>query len=155
MFSMSGVVRLGDDPRLSDGETTVCFFPAAVNVFNMGEKETVWINCVAFGRIAEVIADYAKKGDQLGVHGELTGIKSGYEDADGEWVDLENPQIELKVWGVDLVSSGDGDGGGESRQSSSRGSKRGGSNRGRSGGSSKRGGGSKRSGNRRYSGDEF
>ena len=36
-----------------------------------GEYETDWINCVAFGKRAETLAQYTQKGSKLGITGRL------------------------------------------------------------------------------------
>lgn len=46
--------------------------------FATKEKKTQFIDCVAWGRVAEVIADYAKKGSNLFLSGKLE--KTGWED---------------------------------------------------------------------------
>ena len=49
-----------------------------------GEKETDFINCQAWGKTAEIMANYMKKGSQVGVVGE---IRTGsYEKSDGQKV---------------------------------------------------------------------
>lgn len=44
--------------------------------------KTEWVNVVAFGGTAELIAKHCKKGDQLGVMGSIT--TSTYDDKDGK-----------------------------------------------------------------------
>lgn len=46
------------------------------------KKVTTWINCSLFGKRAETLADMVKKGDRVGVTGELTNrpyMKDGAE----------------------------------------------------------------------------
>ena len=57
-------------------------FTLAVN--RMKKDETDFIRCVAFGKTAEIIADYVKKGQQIGLVGRIqTG---SYEKEDGSKV---------------------------------------------------------------------
>lgn len=46
------------------------------------KDKTEWVNVVAFGGTAELIAKHCKKGDQLGVMGSIS--TSSYEDKDGK-----------------------------------------------------------------------
>jgi len=48
-----------------------------------GEKETDFINCQAWGKTAEIMANYIKKGNQVGVVGE---IRTGSYEKDGQRV---------------------------------------------------------------------
>ena len=62
--------RLTKDPELkySAGGTAYCRFTIAVNRAFDKEKSD-FISCTAFGKTAELIAEYVKKGYQLGVQG--------------------------------------------------------------------------------------
>ena len=82
------VGRLGQDPELTatDGGTSVCNFSIATNRTwknKEGEKqeETTWHRIVAWGRQAEVIAQYMSKGRQLYIEGRIAN--RSYEK-DGE-----------------------------------------------------------------------
>ena len=48
-----------------------------------GEYETDWINCVAFGKRAETLAQYTQKGSKLGITGR---IRTGSYEKDGRKV---------------------------------------------------------------------
>lgn len=64
--------RLTKDPELKYGAsgTAFCKFTLAVNrAFK--KDETDFINCTAFGKAAETIAEYVKKGDQFAVTGRI------------------------------------------------------------------------------------
>ena len=71
------VGRLGKDPELHSTRsgTPVCSFSAGTTHRKKKqdatdwEEETIWINCVAFGKQAEYIANYLKKGDLLYIEG--------------------------------------------------------------------------------------
>ena len=64
--------RLTKDPELKYGSsgTAYCKFTLAVNrAFK--KDETDFINCTAFGKVAETIAEYVRKGDQFAVTGRI------------------------------------------------------------------------------------
>ena len=63
--------RLGKDPDLREaGETKVCNFSVATSYKRSGGDEDVtWHNIVAWGRTAEVMAQYLKKGDEVYIEG--------------------------------------------------------------------------------------
>ena len=71
--------RLGRDPELKQTPqgTQVASFSIATNRNwkdkNTGEKreETEWVNCVAWGRTAEVIAQYFTKGKEIYIEGRM------------------------------------------------------------------------------------
>jgi len=64
------------------GGVAVAKFPLAVSRFvRGGENATDWLNCVAFGKTAETLAQYVEKGVKILVEG---NIKTGsYEAKDG------------------------------------------------------------------------
>lgn len=77
--------RLTADPELkyTQAGTAVSKFTIAVDrQFKnaSGERETDFIRCVAFKKTAEIIAQYQKKGNQIGVNGR---IQTGSYDKDG------------------------------------------------------------------------
>lgn len=74
--------RLTRDPELKYGAsgTAFCKFSLAVNRAYK-KDETDFINCVSFGKAAETIAEYVKKGDQFAVGGRL---QTDVYEKDGE-----------------------------------------------------------------------
>ena len=76
--------RLTKDPELKYGAsgTAYCRFTLAVNRMKKDDPAD-FIFCSAFGKTAELIAEYVKKGHQLGVQGRLQ--QDTYEK-DGEKV---------------------------------------------------------------------
>ena len=64
--------RLTKDPELKHGAsgTVYCKFTLAVNRMKKDDPAD-FIFCSAFGKTAELIAEYAKKGNNLGVQGRL------------------------------------------------------------------------------------
>src|SRR3990172_2799793 len=80
------VGRLTADPdiRYTQSGVAMCKFSVAVerNFKNAaGEKETDFINVVAWRKAAELIGQYVAKGNMLGVRGSLQSRK--YQDKDG------------------------------------------------------------------------
>lgn len=70
--------HLGQDPKLvsSNAESSVLSFTMATNESYkdaQGNKQTrtEWHNIVAFGRVANLLFQYAKKGDQIMLNGRL------------------------------------------------------------------------------------
>lgn len=79
MNNVSLLGRLTKECELSFTANTgnaVCRFTLAVN--RMKKEETDFINCVAFGKQGETIAQYVTKGKQLAVTG---SIRTGSYDA--------------------------------------------------------------------------
>ena len=76
--------RLTKDPELryaAGSGTAVCRFTVAINR-QLKKDETDFINCVAFGKTGETIAQYITKGRQIAVTG---SIRTGsYESNSGE-----------------------------------------------------------------------
>ena len=71
--------RLGKDPEAKSltGGSTVANFSIATNQFwtdktsNKKMESTEWVNCVCFGKTAENIAKFFKKGKEIYVEGRL------------------------------------------------------------------------------------
>ena len=62
------------------------------------KKDTIFMDCVAFGKTAEIIAEYSNKGDAIIFEGELQANK--WEDKEGN----KKERIELKIDGFQFVS---------------------------------------------------
>lgn len=68
--------RLTKDPemKVSNNDKEYCLFSLAVN--RPHEKGTAdFFNCIAFGKTAEVINQYCKKGKQIGIQGSIEFTK--------------------------------------------------------------------------------
>ena|SRR5690625_1620249 len=83
------VGRLTRDPdlRYTPNGVAVANFTLAVNrpfTNQQGDRDADFINCVAWRRQAENLANYMKKGNQIGVDGRLQS--RSYEDKDGKMV---------------------------------------------------------------------
>lgn len=78
-----GIGRLGRDPdirKTNAGDTTASFSIACGWKGKNGEG-TEWVNISAFGKLAEIISQYLRKGSQVFVSGRLRTRK--YNDRDG------------------------------------------------------------------------
>lgn len=89
MNNVSLIGRLTRDPemRYTASGTAIVNFTLAINrpfKDENGSEQADFINCVAFGKRAETIANYVKKGNQFGVTGRIqTG---SYENKEGQRV---------------------------------------------------------------------
>ena len=90
MINSSNIVgRLTKDPemRYSQQGKAIANYTVAVNrSFKNanGEREADFINCVQFGKGAELTAEYMKKGSQLGITGRIQ--TRTYENKEGKTV---------------------------------------------------------------------
>lgn len=81
--------HLGDDPKvrkLDSGKTVANFSLATNEIYRdkNGEKqsETTWHRLVAWGKQAEIIESYVKKGSEIAIEGKLTN--RSWDDKNGE-----------------------------------------------------------------------
>lgn len=99
---MNKVVLLGrltkDVEIRQAGTTEVARFTLAVNR-PFKKDETDFLNCVAFGKTAETLEKYVKKGQQLAINGRIQ--VSNYEK-DGE----KRYSTDIIVEGFDFISAG-------------------------------------------------
>lgn len=98
--------NLGMDPELKtfdSGKKLVRLSMATNETYrnNNGDKvtETEWHNLVAWGKTAEIIHEYTKKGSELAVEGKLT--TNTYEDKEGN----KRSNTEILVTDVVLLGS--------------------------------------------------
>lgn len=78
--------RLGRDPEIKSGDNPRCFVSLATDrrwkdAQNQTQKKTQWHRVVAFGRTAELMAKYCKKGDWVYIEGRLES--RDYQKPDG------------------------------------------------------------------------
>ena len=80
--------HLGKPPEtryMTSGEAVTSFSVACGSQWKNkdGEKQesTEWVNCTAFGKLAEICAEYLKKGSQVYVSGRMKTDK--YQDKEG------------------------------------------------------------------------
>jgi len=88
MFNQTFIIgNVGQEPELKQiGTGQVCNFSVAVSnnyLDKQGNKQqkTEWFNVSAFGKLAEVCANYCKKGKQVFIVGEIKTNK--WEDKNG------------------------------------------------------------------------
>lgn len=100
MAIIAGLGRLGKDPSMSytpkgDAQT---HFPVALRS-GFGEKEkTTWISILCFGKQAEVMNKYLKKGSRIDFAAELMELRT-YEKKDGS----QGYSIDCKLLRADFV----------------------------------------------------
>lgn len=82
------VGRLTKDPELryTQSGTAVTSFTLAVNRRFSKEKEADFINCVAWQKTGEFVAEYFKKGSALGLEGRLQVRTYDSENGQKHWV---------------------------------------------------------------------
>lgn len=93
-ISIIGNLGKAPETKISDNGTLMASFSIASNTFRKTsegkEQKTDWFRVIAFGRQAETLAQYVKKGTSLAVQGRLTF---------NPWVDRDgNPQA-----GADII----------------------------------------------------
>ena len=99
------------ETRTTPSGQTVSNFSLAVTRSWKGQDgqtqdQTSFINCVAWGKVGEIIAQYVQKGAPLLVSGRLD--QRSYEDKDGN----KRQAVEVVVEDFNFVGGGRGDGGG-------------------------------------------
>lgn len=103
--------RLGQDPdiRVTQSNTTVANFSVATSQRYKDKQgsmkeETEWHRVVAWGRTAEIVQEYLKKGDQVYVEGPIQTRK--WEDKEGQ----TRYTTEIKALGLTMLGSKNGGG---------------------------------------------
>ena len=96
--------RLTKEPELryTTSNVAVAQFSLAVNrdfKNQQGEYEADFINCVAYIKLAETIAEYTRKGDKLGVEGRLQ--TRTYQNSEGKNVYV----TEVIVNGIEFLEA--------------------------------------------------
>lgn len=87
--------------RFLPDQTPVLQFSFALNS-GYGQKQvTTWLNCSLFGKRAQTLADMIKKGDKVGISGELTNRK--YTDKNG----VEKYSLECRINDLTLLGKKD------------------------------------------------
>ena len=99
--SVSLVGHLGNDPQVKYFGSGSCLAKGslAVDRIKQGNKETSWIPLQVWGKTAEAIANYCKKGSKIAVMGEL--IQESYQDEGGN----NRSSIYVKVTQVEFCGS--------------------------------------------------
>ena len=101
--------RLTKDPELKplENDNSLCSFFIANDVHFGNNKKTGFYRCTAFGNIAKIIADHAKKGTELFISGRLDQRR--YEDKDGKSVNDVSIIIDQFDFGAKPASSNGSD----------------------------------------------
>ena len=102
------VGRVGQDPEMrhtGKGDAVVNFSLADTERWKdkdgNQQNKTEWFRCKCFGKQAEIINMYVKKGEQLAVSGKM---RTSEWEKDGE----RRKTVELVIDGFELISSRDG-----------------------------------------------
>jgi single-strand DNA-binding protein len=73
MNKVIGVGNVGGDVKFNEAsETHVARFSIACNDRRNKDAKPEWLNCVAFGKLADVIHQYVKQGHKLYVEGRMS-----------------------------------------------------------------------------------
>ncbi|MDT2864659.1 single-stranded DNA-binding protein [Vagococcus carniphilus] len=95
LVMLNGRLTKDVDLRFSQGGTAIANFTVAVNKpykNQQGERESDFINCTAFGKTAENIANYFSKGVMIGVQGEYQN--NNYTKEDGTKVYRDHVKVD-------------------------------------------------------------
>jgi len=101
MNNVQLIGRLGQEPesRQTNGSVTVVNASLAVSKRVKGQDQTTWVRLVFWDKVATIVSNYCKKGDQIAIVGELQTR---------EYIkDNQNRSItEVRVHGLDLLGKG-------------------------------------------------
>lgn len=84
MNSVNLIGTLGQDPEVTyfESGSVKCKFSLAHEEYKKDtDNVTHWLPCEAWGKTAETISNYVKKGHKVGVTGQL--LSSSWDDKDG------------------------------------------------------------------------
>ncbi|HCL55404.1 MAG TPA: single-stranded DNA-binding protein [Spirochaetia bacterium] len=112
--------RLTSDPeiRATGSGMQVASFTIAVNDYYKGEEKAYFFDVKAFGKTAETLRNYTKKGSLVAIDGKLT--QERWETKEGG---EKRSKVVVLLQGLQLLSPKDSEGGGSknySRQSESK-----------------------------------
>ena len=103
--------RLGKDPEqrfLPNGDAVV-IFSSAVGWKGKDKEGCEWVNVVAFKKLAEIIAQYCTKGQQVYISGKMRTLK--WQDKEGQ----DRYSTEIVADKMQMLGGGDGGNRQESR----------------------------------------
>jgi single-strand DNA-binding protein len=103
MNNLSATGNIGSDAEVrhtADGTVITSWSVAVSSGYGKNEK-TNWVRCSLFGKRGETLAQYLKKGTQVGVNGEIS--LNEYEAKDGSI----KTTLELNVSNVTLLGKKD------------------------------------------------
>lgn len=79
MLNITAYGNIGKDPELKNvGQNQVASFSLAVRT---GKDETTWMNCAVWGKRAQTVAEYLRKGAKITIAGQ--GKLNSYTAQDG------------------------------------------------------------------------
>ena len=81
------------------GETNIASFSIAYSTGYGDKKKSNYIDCVAFGKTAEVVKNYTKKGSQIGIEGSLE--QDSWDGQDGK----KNYKTKIRIASIQLLGS--------------------------------------------------
>ncbi len=118
MFNSVAIIgNLGADPdiRYAASGTAIANIRLAVNDHRKDQsgntvQQTYWFTAVAFGKVAEVIANYCQKGSKVGIQGKL--VQREWLTDDGQ----KRNAIEIRIDSLELLGSKNGDSQGHHQQ---------------------------------------
>lgn len=74
---------VGVDPQVKETDAfKIAKLSIATSEKVKGQKDTMWHNCVFYGKLAEIVMQYVKKGDKVYVEGKLVCRK--WQDKSGQ-----------------------------------------------------------------------
>jgi len=99
MNNVNLIGRLTRDPELNATQTgkTVVNFSIAINR-RFNKDETDFFDCTAWGKTAEIIGEYLRKGNQVGINGEL---RQDRFEVEGQ----KRSKIKINVNQIDFIGS--------------------------------------------------
>lgn len=102
MNNLSAIGNINNpELRFLPDSTPVLQFSFALNSGYGDKKSTTWLNCSVFGKRGETLASMIKKGDKVGISGELNNRK--YTDKQGS----EKYSLEVRVNDLTLLGTKD------------------------------------------------
>ncbi|MBK8396091.1 MAG: single-stranded DNA-binding protein [Leptospiraceae bacterium] len=97
------VCRLTRDAECKTiGETNIANFSIAYSTGFRDKKKSNYIDCVAFGKTADVVSKYTKKGSQIAIEGSLE--QDSWDSQDGK----KNYKTKIRIASLQLLGSKDG-----------------------------------------------
>lgn len=122
MLNKASIIgNLGNDPdmRYTKGDTAVCNISVATterwkNKDGERVEETEWHRVVAFGKLAEIMGEYLRKGSQVYIEGKIKTEK--YTDKDG----VEKYSTKIYANEMKMLGGREDGGGGQQRESAPR-----------------------------------
>jgi single-strand DNA-binding protein len=96
---LSGRLTANPEIKANNMGLLICNFSLAVNEYVKGNEYTSFVNCIAFGKTAEILQQHVTKGSLIGVEGSLR--QSRWEDQSGakrSRIEVIVARIEIFEW---------------------------------------------------------